>query len=1124
MSIGVVTTRLFRFFLLAAFLSPAVSFAQQNLAEPLIVQPLDETKLTVLKGNTHMLAQPQYDQGAALASLPMEHMLLVLKRSAAQEFALRKTLDDQQDKFSPSYHQWATPEQFGKQFGISDNDLQTVTNWLQGHGFQVDQVTKGRTVIEFSGTAGQVQEALHTSIHKYLVNGEEHWANASDPQIPAALAPAVAGVLTLHNFLKKPQLHFSGEQAAFKPGPPPQVTFSDGTHALGPNDYGLIYNINPLYQQGITGTGATIAVVARSNIDIEDVVYFDGLFGISAFPHVINNGLPPGDLGGGEEAEAVLDLTWAGAIAPGAVIDQVLSASTNTTDGVDLSELYVIENNLADVMTESFGSCEAGYTSTDAAGVAALAEQAAAQGITYTVSTGDSGAEGCDNPNTENTASGPVSVSVLASSPFNIAVGGTMFNENGQNAKYWGPSTGGLAETALSYIPENVWNEQGLWAGGGGVSTFFAKPSWQPTSLQGVPNDSKRDLPDVSLTAAGHDPYLICLAGGCQAGFINFVSGTSAAAPSFAGMMALVRQKTGSRQGQANYVLYRLAQAETFSQCNGSKTTALPAGTCVFNDVTVGNNAVPGEVGSSYVSTAGYDLASGLGSVNAANMVNNWNTVTFNPTTTTLSITPLTITHGAPVNVSVAVARSSGTGTPGGDVSLLTNLNPSGEAMTSLPLSGGAVSSTVHTLPGGGYSVTAHYAGDAAFAASDSAPVAVTVTAESSSTALSVFGFDSTGNLIPYTSQPYGSPAYLRADVSGSSGYGTPTGVVTFNLPNSGGNLDSLGTVTTAQGIFTLAGGTHSVVASYGGDNGFHSSSSTPVNVTVTPALTTTALTSNGNSFGEGAAVTFSVTLNMNSYGAHPTGTVTFLSNGTPISSGPATVFGNDGNGNVQNGVFQAAQASANTTTVLPDGQNSVIAQYSGDANYAASTSAAIIINVQADFTPSLAPSQLTVSSPGGSATTTLTITGQTGYSGTINFTPASCTGLPLESACSFTPASITGSGTTQLTVTTTGPHARATRIAGITGGSLWWFGAGTPMLAGIFLLGVPSKRTRWTRVLAFAVFTFLVLLPACGGGSPGGGGGGRDTGTPKGAHSVNVTAMSSSAISHPVSFTLIVN
>ena len=233
--------------LFCAFAPAQEALDQPGMVLPRIVQPVDETKLTVLKGNTHRLARSQFDQGVAPADLPMERMLLVLKRSPEQESALRKLLDDQQDKASPNYHKWMTPEQFGKQFGPADWDMQIVTVWLQSHGFRIGQVAKGRNIIEFSGTAGQVQEALHTSIHKYVVNGKEHWANASDPQIPTALTPVVAGVHTLHNFLKQPQIHFSEEKVAAKyvPGKQPLVTFSDGIHALGPTDYATIYNINP---------------------------------------------------------------------------------------------------------------------------------------------------------------------------------------------------------------------------------------------------------------------------------------------------------------------------------------------------------------------------------------------------------------------------------------------------------------------------------------------------------------------------------------------------------------------------------------------------------------------------------------------------------------------------------------------------------------------------------------------------------------------------------------------------------------------------------------------------------------------------------------------------------------
>lgn len=406
-------------------LTLCTSVMGRGLAQPadaasrrLIKQPVNEEQITVLKGDTHPLARPQFDIGTAPATLPMQRMLLVLKRSPEQESALEKLLSDQQDKSSPSYHKWLTPVEFGKQFGPTDTDIQIVTSWLQSHGFQVGS-TKGRTVLEFSGSAGQVQKAFHTTIHKYLVNGEQHWANSSDPSIPTALTPAVAGVLTLHNFLKKPQLHLSPNPVAayIVKGSRPQITFSDGTHAVTPTDYDTIYGANSILSNN-TGYEVGIAVVARSNLyvgednsnDVSDFrqAFLQGAPPVATAFNVYLNGPDPGDLGGSEEAEVTLDASWAGAVASGATVDVWVSASTNTTDGVDLSEVAIIEHNLEDVMTESFGSCEAEATASDAAGIAALAEQAAAQGITYLVSAGDSGAEGCDDPSSETVATGPI--------------------------------------------------------------------------------------------------------------------------------------------------------------------------------------------------------------------------------------------------------------------------------------------------------------------------------------------------------------------------------------------------------------------------------------------------------------------------------------------------------------------------------------------------------------------------------------------------------------------------------------------------------------------------------------------------------------------------------------------
>jgi hypothetical protein len=845
------------------------------LVTPLITQPVDNSQLTVLKGNTHPLARPVYDMGKAPADLPMNRMLLVLKRSPEQESALRKLLDDQQDRVSSNYHKWLTPEQYGKQFGPTDSDMQTIVLWLQSQGFQVGS-TKGRTVLEFSGTAGQVQEALHTTIHKYIVNGEEHWANASDPSIPTALTPAVAGVLTLHNFLKQPQIHLVKKPVAahIVSGKKPQVSFpaengNPALNALGPQDYAIIYG-SPAFSSGVTGVGITIGVVGRSDLfgGGQDVSNFDQIFSCCAGFQFVLDGPDPGDLGGGDEAEATLDTTWSGAVAPGAAVDLVVSATTNTTDGIDLSETYIVENNLADVMTESFSSCELYAGDTQLAFSYGMAEQAAAQGISYFVSTGDDGAEGCDDPSTA-PATHPISVSFLASTPFNVAVGGTEFNENGDVSKYWGAETP-MQESAISYIPEDVWNESsltnGLWSSSGGASAGntqggmggttpgVPKPSWQSPLSLGIPNDTVRDLPDVSLTAASHDPYLICLEGSCQPNsqgeyFIYFASGTSASAPSFAGIMALVNQQMGGRQGLPNYMLYRLAATQSTypSQCNGSNSSAAPGAACIFNDVTIGNNVVPGETGTQFQASAGYDQATGLGSVNIGNLITAWNTVTFNPTTTTLALSPVVnITHGQAVSVNISVTPDTPPGTPTGDVSLLAAPSglPSGWEVGGFTLNGtGEVTSTTSKLLGGTYSVTAHYAGDATYAASDSSGVTVTVSPENSTTTETLLAYDQNGNPIPLTTVPFGSFVYLRADVQGLSGQGVPTGTVTFSdtfgaIPGGGSfPLNSQGNTANPNGV-AFDSGTHMLSASYGGDVSFNpSSTAQPQSLVVAPGF-----------------------------------------------------------------------------------------------------------------------------------------------------------------------------------------------------------------------------------------------------------------------------------------------
>src|SRR6266700_1041497 len=555
--------------------------AQTATVPARITQAIDDTQLVRLQGNVHPLARPEFDRGAAADSTPMNRMLLLLQRSPDQEAALRQLMDEQQSKDSPNFHQWLTPDQFGKQFGPTDTDIQAITDWLTRHGFQGIKVAAGRTVIEFSGNVGQVRNAFHTDIHKFNVRGEWRQANVSDPQIPVALAPVVAGIVSLHNFPRKSFRHTVGAFTRTADGRViPQFTTSSGFYILGPADFAKIYN-NP---STLDGTGTTIAIVADSNINPQDVTDFRNLFGLPANPPVITLDGPDPGLGL-SEGEADLDVQVAGMVAPKAKIDLVVSEDTQTALGIDLSALYIVDNNIADAMSESFGACEAALGTLTNQFYNALWEQAAAQGITVTVAAGDPGSAGCDDFNAETAATLGLAVSGIASTPFNIAVGGTDFDDVGNQTTFWSASGSAsnappTRESALGYIPETTWNDScaatatsatlntvcvnptpssllNIVGGSGGPSAIYTKPPWQTGT--GVPADGKRDTPDVSLFAsdgpASKSFYLLCQADGISAGsppscvpdsgghFSFFgVGGTSASSPAFAGIMALINQ------------------------------------------------------------------------------------------------------------------------------------------------------------------------------------------------------------------------------------------------------------------------------------------------------------------------------------------------------------------------------------------------------------------------------------------------------------------------------------------------------------------------------------------------------------------------------------------------------
>ena len=336
------------------------AWGQTNSVRPQVTHATDETQLTVLRGNTHPFARPTFDQGIAPPDLLMQRLLLVLKRAPDTETSLQTLLENQQIRSSPSYHKWLTPDEFGRQFGPSPQDIQVVESWLHSHGLQIIRISKGLTAIEFSGTAAEIQEAFHTEIHRYMVNGEEHWANAKDPEIPTALLPVVAGVNTLHNFPKTPAHQTVGaisrSRATGKVEPlSSQFTYSingKNLYGLGPYDFATIYSVLPLWNENLDGSGQTIAIVGQSNINVQDVRSFRSLFGLPANdPQIILDGNDPG-LVPGDETESLLDVEWSGAVAKGASIKFVASVSA------DLSALYIVDNNLAPVLSSSYGLCE----------------------------------------------------------------------------------------------------------------------------------------------------------------------------------------------------------------------------------------------------------------------------------------------------------------------------------------------------------------------------------------------------------------------------------------------------------------------------------------------------------------------------------------------------------------------------------------------------------------------------------------------------------------------------------------------------------------------------------------------------------------------------------------------
>jgi pseudomonalisin len=596
--------------------------------------PIDESRMITLHGNVHPLARPEFDLGVVNPATRFDRMLLLLNSTRAQSADLEALLAAQQDPDSPLYHQWLTPAQFGARFGASDADLTQVSAWLELHGLTVDEIPAGRRLVVFSGSAAQVSSTFRTGLDIYRVNGALHLANALDPQIPAPLSGLVAGVVSLHDFRRTSEMRTRTPLTA-------QPDYSAGaTHYLFPADFATIYDLNPLFAAGTNGTGSSIAIAARSNIRLSDVEAFRSMAGLAANdPTVTLASADPG-LVAHDQDESTLDAEWSGAAAPAASVNLVVAATTATTDGVDLAAAWIVNHAAAPVVSVSYGSCEQEMGAAELAFYNSLWEQAAAQGMSVFVASGDAGAAGCSLATTNSGSA--TAVNGLCTSPYSTCVGGTEFNEGSNAAHYWSAANSAGYSSALAYIPEEVWNESasncgtGLWASGGGSSVVYPQPAWQADVDGAAAANGMRAVPDVALAAADHDGYFVA-----ENGSYWIASGTSAAAPSFAGIMALVAESQhGAPQGNTNPRLYALANSANDP----------------FHPTPSGDNAVPGVAGFT-AAGATYNLATGLGSVDASLLVSNWSSQGDPPTLTLTAATQsIAVTQGSSAVLAFTVA------------------------------------------------------------------------------------------------------------------------------------------------------------------------------------------------------------------------------------------------------------------------------------------------------------------------------------------------------------------------------------------------------------------------------------------------------------------------------------
>ena len=1105
----------------------AICVAQASNAPHQLDRVLDsaDAASTRLPGHIPAWATASADAGAVPASAQVR-LTIGISRAPEVQAAFDQRVIDQQNPSSPRYHRWLLPAQIGAEFGPTQHDLDAVTSWLTANGLRVETIQPSRTFIEVTAPASSVNNAFRTTLHSFAlpargnIAARQLQAPTAEPSIPARLSQVISFVggladMDLHvNHYRLPNsplatsgilpegVSINGSVVGLKP----DYTLSNGAvHYIAPADFTTIYNLSPVYNSAITGANQKIMVLGGSRLTPTDLTKWETLSALPAYqPNYIvpstltdpgTTGDGKGGAGDGDQGEATLDFNRAYATAYGATIDMVVAANW-LGSGFSTLLNYAIQTVNDPILTVSIGGGEYGNSVASVKQIDNTFQGAAAQGITTFFSSGDSGVAGGEAHGGTAVPTQIATINVFCATGYVTCVGGTQFSDTANPGAYWASTNGTGKSSALSYIPEGAWNEPyGRTAGtyvvastGGGPSAVITKPSWQVGV--GVPADGFRDTPDVSFSASGHNAYFSCLgfSGADCVTTISGFGGTSASAPSMAGIAALINQKLGARQGNLNPLLYKIAASSPSAFHDATPATS-GVNPCDLGTPSTCNNSnaspttLTGGI-QGFALTTGYDFPTGLGSMDVAKFI----AVASLPISTTV-VTAAPATATISQNVTLTATVSGASGTPTGTVQFASN----GIALdTPIALVNGVATQGASKFsPAGTFVITANYSGDSAFGPSTGtySLVITNPNAIASNSMLTVTPSSAT-TLQTVT---------LTDMVTGANS--TPTGTVQFTVDgtNRGTPVTILGKayrVASLPGL-SLAAGPHSVVATYSGDSIYAASTSNTVNVTVIALTATTAITITPSTIPSTGTTSIGFSVAGSGGGPTPTGSVALFYGSQNLGSLPLL------NGSV-----------AGTVGPLNTGTYAFYGVYSGDSIYASSQSAPSTLTVTG---VTLTPSALTLTGSAGTAVTesvtvnSVMFTGAQALGCTVAYTGGAATSTP---TCSFNPASVTftGSGTmtSTLTISSTAPHAvsggtfalnRTLGFTGLGGGALCL------LLTGL----LPTRRRRALQALRLisAVFFLAATLTSVTGCSGASSSSTPTGGTTKGSYDVTISANS---------------